>query len=88
MKPKHLIRLLKKEAKKLPEETYFAIDLFYKPQLLNGEFKRGLIKEYKVNHGRRVKKLYKKYGIHAVNAYFYVKGQLVQKEETKKDAKA
>jgi len=85
MKPKKVIQLLKREAKKLPEETYFAIDLFHKPQKINGEWKRGIVTEHKVNHGRRIKKIYKKWGMPAVNAYFYVKGQLVQQKQTENE---
>lgn len=84
-KPKHIIRILKKEAKKLPRETYFAIDLYAHPKMVDGEWKRGEISEHEVNHGRRVKKIYKKWGMTAVNAYFYVKGQMVQQIQTKQN---
>ena len=85
MKPKKIIQLLKREAKKLPRDTYYAIETFGKPQFdeKSGEWKKGIVVEHEVNHGRRVKKIYKKWGMPAVNAYFYVKGQMMQQQQLK-----
>ncbi len=87
MKPKKIVQLLKREAKKLPEQTYFALEKYYKPRFddKSGEWKVGEVVEHKINHGRRVKKIYKKWGMQAVNAYFYVKGQLIQQKQSKNE---
>jgi len=73
-KPKHIIRAIKKAAKKLPVREYYALEKYDRPKWNEEEqkWRIGEIVTHKVNHARRVKKAYKKYGIPAVNAYFYV----------------
>lgn len=94
MKPKHYIRQLKKEAKNLPVETYQALHklsevkyvdssntLHDSPAKEGEEPRRAIwryVGEHLVNHGRRVKKLFKKHGQPAVDAYFFVKGGLLR----------
>jgi len=74
-KPKHVVRWLKK---KVEEEcktmTYYALEKFYTPQWNEEakEYKTGLIVEYPVNTKRRVKKAFKKFGIHGALAYIQV----------------
>ena len=101
MKPKKWIRLLKREANKLPLETYTAAHKLlniqfqdkdgnmYNEPAPEGEEKRKpvwrSIQEHPVNHGRRVKRYFKKYGMAAVDAYFYVKGGMVRQELIRKN---
>jgi len=69
-KKKHLIRSLKVYAKaNCIQNTYYALEKFYKPKIIDGEYKTGLIVEHNVSHERRVKKAFKKYGIQAAIAY-------------------
>ena len=75
MKPKHTIRAIKKFAREnMKEQTYYALEKTFKPfwDEESKELKVGIVKEYPVNHGRRAKRIYKKWGIQAVMAYFAV----------------
>jgi len=94
MKPKKMIKILKREAKKIPLEEYHVFNKFYRPLFQDAEgnlhsereekdgSKRrmvfGVVEKYPVNHGRRVKKLYKQFGMSGVDAYFFVKAGMVQ----------
>lgn len=92
MKPKHYIRLLKREAEKLPKETYSALHKLSQPRFQDKEgnlYEEQIegtrpvwkyIEEHVVNHARRVKKLFKRYGQNAVDAYFFVKGNLIRQD--------
>ena len=72
MKSKQIIRLLKKESLKLEPKVYQALEKYHTPRLVDGVYKIGEVVACKVNHGRRVKKAYKKWGLDAVGAYFTV----------------
>lgn len=85
-----MIKILKREAKKIPVEEYQVFNKFYKPlfqdaegalhakQAEGEEEKRrlvfGVVEKYPVNHGRRIKKLFKQYGMPAVDNYFMYYG--------------
>ena len=69
-KPKHLIRSLKLYAEQnCKPVNYYALEKFYTPKIVDGEYRVGEIVELPVNHERRVKKAFKKYGIQAAIAY-------------------
>lgn len=75
MKPKHLIRALKKYAKlHTKEQQYWAIEKTFQPFFdeESQEWKKGIAVLVNVNHARRVKRVYKKYGINAAMAYLTV----------------
>lgn len=88
--------MLKKEAEKLPPKEYEVFNKFYKPMYQDiegvihdkpgeeGEPKRrmvfGVVEKCLVNHKRRVKKAYQKFGMAAVDAYFFVIGGMVQQK--------
>jgi len=92
-----MIKILKREAKKIPLEEYPVFNKFYKPLFQDAEgnlhnereekdgSKRrmvfGVVEKYPVNHGRRVKKLFQQYGMPAVDAYFFVKAGMVQQNK-------
>jgi hypothetical protein len=83
MKPKKVIRLLQREARKLPLETYYAIEKYYTPKQeilgeengvsVKGDWKKGEVVEHPRNLDREIKKIYKKWGWEAALAWFYVK---------------
>ena len=73
MKNKHIIRALKLETKKLAPESYYAIEKYYQPILVDGEWKVGEVVERPRNLKRAVKKIYNKYSLDGVRAWFYVK---------------
>lgn len=93
MKRKKVIRWLKKEAKKLPEQTYPAYEKFNRPFFTDAEgnmYTEEMRKEKvpvrmvdrqvvncPVNHYRRMKCLYDKWGFMAVHAYFRVIGGMI-----------
>lgn len=83
MKRKKVLKAIRKEAVKIPPETYFAIDLFYQPKWddKEQEWKRGVITSYPVNHYRRMKKIYDKWGLGAVKAYILIKLNNKKNEE-------
>jgi hypothetical protein len=78
---------LRKECEKLPEKTYKAAHRYFQPILIEdpkeGEPKwmRGYIEDHKVNHYRRCKRMFKKYGIKAIHAYFYIVGGMIPQKE-------
>lgn len=75
MKKKTALKLIRKECKKLPPRTYWALQKFYKPQFIDGHWRTGQIVECPVNHFRRAKKAYNKWGVEALRAYFTVFSQ-------------
>ena len=81
MKPKRIIQLLKKTVReKIPSETYLYIAKYDRPsQDENGQWKVGEIAQGITNNERKIKKIYKQYGLAACQAWFYVK--LKSKEE-------
>lgn len=84
MKPKHTIRELKKYAKEnCRPSTYWAIEKTFKPFLdeEDGKMKIGLAVELPVNHSRRVKKMFKKFGIQAAIVYLTVYKKEKENEE-------
>lgn len=83
MKPKRIIKLIKKEAKRiLPPETYFYVAKYAIPQQgEDGKYRVGEIAQNSVNHGRRLKRIYKRYGLAAVQAYFFVKLESQRKQQ-------
>lgn len=88
-KPSHIIRELKKAAEeKLPIEYYLAVHKYYKPfyedfagnrfpDKGDPEDNRRLVwmdvQKHPYNNKRAVKKIFKRYGLRAVQAWFYVK---------------
>lgn len=72
MKSKKIIKLIKKEALKLEPKVYQALEKYHTPRLIDGEYKIGEVVACNVNHARRVKRAYKKWGLNAVGAYFTV----------------
>lgn len=88
IKKKKLLKILKRESKKIAPKTYWAIDKYYQPVWEDdangrftfngqrGEWKTGIAVEYPVNHYRRIKRAYNRYGWAAVRAYFIVHGGL------------
>lgn len=85
MKKKKMLRLIKREAKRvLPPETYFYVAKYDRPrQDESGQWKVGEVAQNSVNHGRRLKKIFNKWGLQAVQAYFYVKLETKRKNEEK-----
>lgn len=75
IKPKHTVRALKKYAKENCEpKEYSYLEKFYRP-IFDDEsnvWRSGTIGMGNVNHGRRVKKVFKKWGINAAIAYLTV----------------
>jgi len=69
-KSKHLIRELKKYAEvNCVKNSYYALEKFSNPKIIDGEYRTGEVVLHDVNHSRRVKKAFKKYGIQAAIAY-------------------
>lgn len=83
MRPKRIIKLIKKEAARiLPPETYFYVAKYAVPQQgEDGKWRTGEVMQNSVNHGRRLKKIYKKWGLVAVQAYFFVKLESQRKQQ-------
>ena len=71
---KSLLKWLKKECKKLPEETYTAYHKYYKPryEMVEGEcsLRGGVAEKHPVNHKRRAMGRWKRYGWRGVLEYF------------------
>ena len=83
---KKIARFLREEGKKLPLEVYEAYHKYLQPQRVEheGEIKLvfGEVEKHKVNHGRRLKKLYQTYGKAGVDKYFSDRGfKLIPKNE-------
>lgn len=80
---KKVLTWLRKECEKLPSKTYKAAHKYSKPILKEAEEGKdprwilGYLDDHEVNHYRRCKKLFKKFGIEAVHAYFYIIGGMV-----------
>jgi len=82
---KKIATFLREEAKKLPPEFYSAHQKYVEPQIMEHEGERklvfGEIGKFPVNHGRRLKRIYTKYGKAGVDKYFSDRGfKLVSKE--------
>ena len=85
MTNKKTIRALKRYAEKNTKDlTYYALEKYYKPKWddESQEWKVGTVGEFKVNIGRRTKKVYKKYGLQAALYYITInlKDELKDKE--------
>lgn len=78
-----MIRLIKREAARiLPPETYLYVAKYDRPrQDEDGQWKVGEVAQNSVNHGRRLKKIFKQHGLPAVQAYFFVKLESKRKRE-------
>lgn len=84
-KLKTVFRWIRNEAKKLKPEFYAAAEKFHQAKLLKdgdgtvtGYQTAEVREDLPVNHYRRMKRAYKKYGIDAVHAYFGVRGFVPQ----------
>jgi len=72
-KPKHLIRSLKIYAEEnCKPVSYYALEKFYTPRIIEGEYKTGVIVTHPVNHSRRVMKAFKKFGAQGAVGYLTV----------------
>lgn len=88
---KEVLKWIKKESEKLPDMYYKAYHKYSHPAMENvaeeGEEPNlqpilGYEQKHKVNHARRIKRVWKRYGIEEVNRYFNLYGfQLIEKEE-------
>ena len=83
---KKIAKFLREEGKKLPVETYEVYNKYFEVQFEEKDGEKipvfGEIEKCKVNHGRRLKRLYMKHGKEAVDAYFNARGfKLVNKDE-------
>lgn len=81
MKPskKKVLKFLRKACEHLPEESYRAYHKYIKPRFEKDEkgeqaLRMGYLEHHTVNHFRRVKRLYSKYGWTAVEIYFLQRG--------------
>lgn len=93
VKRKRVLRWLRRECQKLPEQKYQAFEKFSRPLFTDPEGnlyteemeKDGVprrmvwqqVVEHPVNHYRVVKKLYDKYGFGVIHAYFQIVGGMV-----------
>jgi len=83
---KKIAKFLREEGKKLPDEEYTAFHRYSTIQYHQDGDQAypvyGEMEKHKVNHGRRLKRLFKKHGKPAVDSYFEKRGfKLVNKEE-------
>lgn len=83
---KKLAKFFRREAAKLPPETYKAYHKYSTIQFHQDGDQAypvyGEMKEHLVNHSRRLKRLFKRYGKQAVDEYFNKRGfKLVSQEE-------
>ncbi len=90
MKRKRVLRWLRRECVKLPAETYQALHKLHRPiytdpqgNLYTNEMDKAgvpkrmvwqFVEDHPVNHYRRCKRLYDKFGFMAIHAYFHIKG--------------
>lgn len=78
-KRKTVLRQIKKWVEVLPAETYKAYHKYYSPRLETDEqgkevWRIGYLADHPVNHYRRCKKTYDKYGLAGVDAYLRLYG--------------
>lgn len=83
---KKIAKFLRKEAEKLPLETYKAFHKYSTIQYHKDGDQAypvyGEMEHHKVNHARRLKRLYQKYGKAGVDKYFNDRGfKLVPKDD-------
>lgn len=83
---KKIAKFLREEGKKLPPEEYTAYHKYFKIEFHKDGDQAypvyGELGKHPVNHGRRLKRLYKKHGKKAVDEYFNQRGfKLVPKDE-------
>lgn len=88
---KRIAKFLRKEAEKLAPEQYQAFHRYFKMEYHKDGDQAypvyGEIGTHEVNHGRRLKKLYQKYGKAGVDKYFNDRGfKLVSKDESNNTA--
>lgn len=88
---KRIAKFLRKEAEKLAPEQYQAFHRYFKMEYHKDGDQAypvyGEIGHHEVNHGRRLKKLYQKYGKAGVDKYFNDRGfKLVSKDEYNNEA--
>lgn len=86
VKKKKIIQFIRDAVKALPEDTYKAYHKFIEPRFEddeNGEkmVRYGYLQDHPVNHRRRCRHMYEKYGMKGIDAYLQAYGfRLAQKE--------
>lgn len=94
---KKIAKFFREEGKKLEPEVYVAFHKFSEIRYVNTAEEgqpedvnpvMGYTMQHQVNHGRRLKRLYKKYGKKEVDKYFNQRGfTLVEREENRQTDK-
>lgn len=83
MRKKEVLKWIKKESKKLPDMYYEAYHKYTTPRIENvakeGEEEQlesitGYVQKHKVNHKRRIWRVYKKHGFQELQRYFALYG--------------
>lgn len=84
---KKMLKWIEEESKKLPDMYYTVRHRYYRPTMVlssdgEREIKTDYLEKHKVNHKRRLKRVWKNYGIKEVSNYFLLYGfALVDKEK-------
>jgi hypothetical protein len=81
-KRKRVLRFIRKAAESLPEKTYKAYHKYASPLYTYNEdgsksVSLGYLQDHPINHARRMKRLYDRHGLIAVDAYLRFYGHMI-----------